>query len=72
MEVLIKHGAKVRDQDVLPEHAAYGRGGAAMTKLLLNAGADVNERTGGGYTPLVIAAGCSTAFRERKLLERFG
>lgn len=50
-EILIKHEAKVRDQDVLPEHAAYGRGGAAMTKLLLNAGADVNVRTRGGSRP---------------------
>jgi uncharacterized protein len=56
-EILIKHGAKVKDQDILPELAAYGRGGAAMAKLLLEAGADVDERSSGGYTPLIIAAG---------------
>ena len=56
-KVLIKHGAIVKDQDILPELAAYGRGGAAMAKQMLKAGADVDERTGGGYTPLIIAAG---------------
>lgn len=56
-QVLIEHGALVKDQDVLPEMAAYGRGGEAMVRLLLAAGAEVDERTSGGYTPLVIAAG---------------
>ena len=56
-EILIKHGAKVKDQDILPEAAAYGRGGAAMAKLLLKEGAEVDERSSGGYTPLIIAAG---------------
>lgn len=56
-KILIEHGAKVKNQDILPELAAYGRGGAAMAKQLLKAGADVDEKTGGGYTPLIIAAG---------------
>jgi len=37
-KILIKYGAKVKDQDILPELAAYGRGGAAMAKLLLDPG----------------------------------
>ncbi|MBI3158959.1 MAG: ankyrin repeat domain-containing protein [Chloroflexi bacterium] len=56
-KTLIAHGAKVKDQDILPELAAYGRGGAEMARLLLKAGANVDERTGSGYTPLLIAAG---------------
>jgi ankyrin repeat protein len=54
-EVLINHQAELKG--ALLEHAAYGRGGSKMTKLLLDAGADVNEKTYGGYTPLLIAAG---------------
>lgn len=49
-KALLDHGAKVKDEDILPELAAYGRGGAEMAKLLLEAGADVNERTPGGCT----------------------
>lgn len=56
-KALIKHGAKVKGQDILPELAAYGRGGAAMAELLLEAGAEVDERSLGNYTPLIIAAG---------------
>ena len=68
-KILIEHGAKVKDQDVLPELAAYGRGGAAMAKLLLEAGADVDERSSGGYTPLIIAAGRGYTGIVRVLLE---
>ena len=38
-EVLINHQAELKG--ALLEHAAYGRGGSKMTKLLLDAGADV-------------------------------
>ena len=55
--MLIEHGAEVSGHGVLPEFAAYGRGGAEMAELLLEAGGDVEEATSGGYTPLVIAAG---------------
>lgn len=55
--MLIEHGAEVDGHGVLPEFAAYGRGGAEMAELLLEAGGDVEESTSGGYTPLVIAAG---------------
>ena len=68
-QVLIEHGALVKDQDVLPEMAAYGRGGEAMVRLLLDAGAEVDERTSGGYTPLVIAAGRGYTDVVRVLLE---
>jgi ankyrin repeat protein len=38
-------------------HAALaGRGGVRVVSRLLSAGADVNARAGGGYTPLHIAA----------------
>jgi ankyrin repeat protein len=38
-------------------HAALaGRGGLRIVSRLVNAGADVNARAGGGYTPLHIAA----------------
>lgn len=55
--LLIENGAEVRGHGVLGEFAAYGRGGAEMAKLLLDAGADIEEATSGGYTPLLIAAG---------------
>ena len=66
---LIEHGAEVKDKDILPELAAYGRGGAEMAKLLLEAGADVDEATSGGYTPLIIAAGRGYTDIVRVLLE---
>jgi len=66
---LIEHGAQVKDKDILPELAAYGRGGAEMAKLLLEAGADVDEATSGGYTPLIIAAGRGYTDIVRVLLE---
>lgn len=56
-KILIEHGAEVKGKDILPELAAHGYGGAEMAKLLLKAGADVDERSKGGYTPLIIAAG---------------
>jgi len=67
--ILIQHGAEVKDKDILPELAAYGRGGAEMAKLLLEAGADVDEATSGGYTPLIIAAGRGYTDIVRVLLE---
>jgi ankyrin repeat protein len=66
-KALIDHGADL--EGVLLEHAAYGRGGAKMTKLLIDAGADVNDKTSGGYTPLLIAAGRGLTDVVRVLLE---
>jgi len=57
LKVLIEHGAKYDRQDILPDLVALGPDGADKVKLLLEAGADVNEETPGGYTPLIIAAG---------------
>jgi len=34
-KILIENGAEVKDRDILPELAAYGRGGAEMAELLL-------------------------------------
>lgn len=38
----------------LMKAAEYGH--VKVVKLLLEAGADVNEKTGGGFTPLILAA----------------
>jgi len=68
-KILIENGAEVKDKDILPELAAWGRGGAEMAELLIEAGADVDEETSGGYTPLIIAAGRGHTDIVRVLLE---
>jgi bilin biosynthesis protein len=62
-KVLIEKGARVGARQIsnrstaLHDVAAESRGTAKMAELLIEAGADVNAETSGGYTPLIVAAG---------------
>ena len=62
-QVLIEKGAQVgarqysNNSQALHDVAAESLGTAAMAKLLIDAGADINAETSGGYTPLIVAAG---------------
>ena len=72
-KLLIEKGARVKDSYVngsaLLDLAANGRGVGQMAELLIKAGADVNEETDGGYTPLLIAAGRGLTDIVKVLLE---
>ena len=62
METLLARGADVtarsrNSTDNMPLHAAIaGRRDAEVIRRLVEAGADVNARAGGGWTPLHLAA----------------
>jgi uncharacterized protein len=74
-KVLIERGAKVGAEQIannstaLHDVAAESRGSAKMAQLLIQAGADVNAKTSGGYTPLLVAAGRGKTEVVKVLLE---
>jgi len=74
-KILIEKGVRVGEVETgnrstaLHDVAAETRGTGEMAALLIQAGADVNAKTSGGYTPLIVAAGRGKTDVVRVLLD---
>lgn len=71
IEALIKNGADVFERDSngeTPLHVAAKNGHAALIKLLLDAGSDVNDVDNVGFTPLICIASSSANESAMKML----
>jgi ankyrin repeat protein len=75
VECLLRHGARTDSTSNNPTancplHAAVVTGRTEIVEVLLREGSDVNAAAGGGWTPLLLAAGSGNEEMTKLLLEQ--